>query len=452
MSKRAKPNKRNNPFNPYRLQDVPLFMDQAVALHQRGKVDEAFAIYRRVLSTVPNHADALHFMGMAEHQRGNSEKALELMGRSIALVPEHPDFYNNRGNVQKQLGKLSAAEADYREVLRLVPGDPKAMNNLGVVLRERGEHQASLDCFRQAIAADENHADAYLNLGNALAHDERFDEALASHRKALELRPEDAKTFRYMAGMCYATGRIGEATALYRAWLDAHPGDPVATHMLKACTQAEVPERASSEYVTTTFDDFAASFDYALERLGYRAPSLVGGACAKVLGDQEPRFRIVDLGCGTGLCGTLLRPYAQTLVGVDLSAKMLERARARKLYDRLLKGDLETYLRQLSGTEDVLVSADTLVYFGALESVCAAAAQALAPGGRFIFTVERATGGEAQPGYRIHPHGRYSHQEDYVRRCLEGAGLEVASLEPEILRKEAGKWVDGLLVTASKPV
>ena len=110
---------------------------------------------------------------------------------------------------------------------------------------------------------------------------------------------------------------------------------------------------------------------------------------------------MLDAGCGTGLCGPLLAPYARRLVGVDLSEGMLALAKEKNVYDALMKSELTDYLRDHAAAFDVIVSADTLVYFGDLEDVLAAAAGALRPNGLFIFTLEHAVG--ARGGCRLAP-------------------------------------------------
>ncbi len=159
---------------------------------------------------------------------------------------------------------------------------------------------------------------------------------------------------------------------------------------------------------------------------------------------------MLDAGCGTGLCGPLIAPYARRLVGVDLSARMLARARDRDVYDELVKHELTAYMGGLSGAFDVIVSADTLVYFGPLEEVVAAASNALRPGGRLIFTVEELIAPGPDAGYSISMSGRYCHSRQYLDRVLTDANLE-PMIVPAELRLEAGDPVPGLVVRATKP-
>jgi predicted TPR repeat methyltransferase len=234
----------------------------------------------------------------------------------------------------------------------------------------------------------------------------------------------------------------------YRDWLDKEPDNPYVQHHL-AASLGELPERASDAYVEHVFDKFAADFDTQLATLKYCAPELVADALRAALPAPSAQYDIADLGCGTGLCGPLLKPWARSLVGCDLSAGMLARAAPRQVYDELLKAELVQFLVERPGAFDVLVSADTLIYFGELEPVFAAAQAALRPGGVLVFTLE-ALPDESPTGYRLTESGRFAHSVAGLRARLAAAGLGVQAVMPVSARHEAGKPVPGWLVTAAR--
>jgi predicted TPR repeat methyltransferase len=185
-----------------------------------------------------------------------------------------------------------------------------------------------------------------------------------------------------------------------------------------------------------------------LDRLKYRAPALIAQAVA-ALRAPAADLDVLDAGAGTGLCAVGLRPFARRLVGVDLSPGMLAKARERGGYDALDVGELGTYMRERPDGFDLVVSADTLVYIGDLGPPLAGAAVTLRPGGHLVFTVEREDE-KTEKGFRLNPHGRYGHEEEYVRRTLEAARLEVVSIERVHLRLESLRPVEGMLVSARK--
>lgn len=425
--------------------DRALTLDEAVslavALQQSEQWDAAATIYRSILETVPDHAGALHFSGVLAHQQERSEQAVALIERSLELEPERADWHSNLGIVLQDRLRLDEAIAAYRRAIALDPNHANAHNNLGVVLRAKGKVFEAEASYRAAIRIDPEHADAYNNLGVLLNSLKRSHEAAVCFSKVITLRPKDPEARRLLALAHCTLGEVDKAVEIFEEWLEDEPDDPIARHMLAACSGRDVPLRASDAFVERSFDSFAASFDAKLAKLAYRAPALVAAMLAESGVDASKELDVLDAGCGTGLCGALVAPHARRLVGVDLSENMIARARERNVYDELLKHELTAYLRDSAETFDVIVSADTLVYFGPLEDVVAAAANALRPGGRLIFTVEELNG----TGYAISPSGRYRHAREYVERVLATAGLQ-SHIVPAELRLEAGDPVAGLVV------
>src|SRR5579872_970176 len=426
-------------------------LEQAIRLQRAGRVAEAAETYRRVLAVRPDSVEALHFLGLAEHQEGRSEAGLELMDRAIGLRPDYADAFVNRGNVLKLLGRLDEAEASFEEALALRRDDVNALNGLATVRREQGRLTEAAEGLRRAIAIRPDSAEAHQNLCNVLASQGDIEDAIDAQQRALVLRPGSPNLLRRLGAILYARGRIDEAAEAYRQWLEVEPESVEAKHLYIGCTGGEAPERAPDQLVRNVFDRMAGSFETVLARLEYRAPTLVTDAVRATVGDPPGAMDVLDAGCGTGLCGPLLRPHARRLIGVDLSARMLDHARSRQLYDALVEAELSGYLREHPSQFDLVVSADTLVYFGALEEPTQAAARALRAGGHLIFTVERSDEANAPDGHRLHPHGRYSHTERYLLEVLAEARFEDVAVTEVQLRKEAGLWVRGLLVVARSP-
>lgn len=295
-----------------------------------------------------------------------------------------------------------------------------------------------------AARAGAGHGLANIQLGRG-----RSAEAVAFGDRAIVLNPRYASSPKVLARAHINLGEFDRAAQVYRDWLADEPDNPIALHQLAACTGEGVPERAADDYVEMTFDAFASSFDARLAQLNYRGPEQVAEAVGWYCAPPARQLNVLDAGCGTGLCGLLLAPYARRLVGVDLSEEMLARAAPRQVYDELVKSELSAYLERAAAAFDVVVSADALCYFGALEAVMQAAHGALGTGGLLVFTLEEAN--EATlAGYRIHPHGRYSHTESYVAGVLAGAGFGGTVIRHVILRTEGGHPVASLLVIARK--
>jgi predicted TPR repeat methyltransferase len=371
------------------------------------------------------------------------------MSHSVALAPNHAGFRNNLGNLLLNNQRFEEAEQEYRQALALDPERPDALNNYAVLCKGLGRYEEAEHSLLRAIALAPNFADARNNLAGLYFRLGRLDEALEQAREALAHAPRDPRTHEMRGAVYCKLGRFDDAADVYREWLKDEPDNPKALHHLAACTGKGVPPRASDAYVRYVFDSFSNSFDAKLEMLGYQAPTLVAEAVGECLGARAAALDLLDAGCGTGLCASLLKPLASRLTGVDLSDGMLAKARERGLYDALHQAELAAYLRQHPGQYDVVVSADTLVYFGALDDAMCAAAQALRPNGILCFTLEALAEGEVGD-YRLQHHGRYSHSKSYVETVLRQAGLSVLRLDRAVLRSEGGEPVGGWLTLAQK--
>ena len=422
----------------------------AVALHRSGHLVEAEELYQKALERAPGHVDANHFLGVLRHQQGKSKEAVQLIRLALYENPRYLGARINLGNVLKESGRFEEAETEYRKVIEANPKGADAHNNLGTVLRSQNEKDEAIASFERAIELDPRHADAFQNLGNMLKSLDRLEDSLTAYRKAVEIDPEHTEAHLSLGRALYSFDRLDEAIVVYRQWLKADPDNPIAQHMLAACQGDETPDRCSEEFVKQSFDAFANSFDEVLGRLDYCAPALIEEAIKDVLPTPVRQLDVLDAGCGTGLCGEFLRPYASHLVGIDLSPNMVHKARIRDEYDELHECELANFIASNPDRFDLIVSADTLIYFGKLAVAFSAVANALRTGGVLAFTLERADRETAPLGYRLYPNGRFSHREDFVRESLIDAGLTVREIKCDVLRSELHQPVDGLVVTAIK--
>ena len=422
----------------------------AIELHQHAHLHQAEQLYRQILQAIPDQPDALHFLGVLSHQRGRTQEAVELIRQAIALHPNYADAHNNLGNVLKEQGNLQEAAAAYRQVIALNPNHAQAHNNLGILLKAQGKLAEAIAAYCKAVTLDPQYTEAFYNLGNALVQWNKYDQAIDAYRSAIGCNPDHIDVYEALGSILCSVGKSHEALTVYQQWLAIDPGNPIAQHMIAACSGSEVPTRASNCYVQQLFDQFANDFDERLHRLQYRAPELVAGLVAAQFAVPKRQLDVLDAGCGTGLCGPLLRPYARCLTGADLSPGMLQKANQRQVYDELVAAELTVFLSECIEAYDFIVSADTLVYFGDLQPVLTAAANALRPAGRLLFTVENAKTEDATRGFRLNTHGRYSHTEDYVKHALTTAGLGMRVIVSDILRLDMGQPVSGHIVLASK--
>lgn len=387
---------------------------------------------------------------------GESDKAIQLIEKSVALDPNYVSAWQNLGNVYRSNGDLEKAESCYRSVVEAAPAEEGAWSNLCIVLQEKQLFDEAQAAGARAVALAPGSKIAWYNLANAFKAGGLLEEAVEAYEKVLGL---DSQYMQAHEALCAATyqietkmqlsGDLMERTrAAFRRWLQADADSPISRHVLSAFNREESLARAPDDYITTIFDPFSESFDQNLEKLDYRVPRLMTRKISQLFKQAGGDMNVLDAGCGTGLLAKHLRPWAKCLVGVDLSAGMLAKARARGLYDELSEAELGAWLADCRQRFELVICADTLIYFGDLEGVLEGFAGTMAPGAILLFTLERNRADDK--AWSLSPNGRYSHGEDYVRKCLNRGGLTLVDSSHETLRQEGGQDVEGLLLVARR--
>ncbi|MEO7496122.1 MAG: tetratricopeptide repeat protein [Massilia sp.] len=489
-------------------------LQQAVALHQQGRLHDAQTLYARVLASDPRQFDALHLSGVIARQLGQPFVAVDLITRAIAInpspAPAHCNLgaalqdigrteealtsyetavrldpryalaFNNLGNTLRKLGRMDEAMRAYERALALRPAYPEALchkailfNDLGraedaldaaeraLALRERypealcaranaqqalGRYADAVDCYERAIAITPTNAEAWCWRGTALARLHEFDEALSSYEHAIAIKPGYASAHHFRANTLRSLSRPEDAIVAYRSALALGADATQIAFALAALGVGEAPDNSPASYVKTLFDNYAGHFDQHLTQvLDYQMPAFLAAAIGRHAPAQG--LATLDLGCGTGLCGPYLRACSSSLTGVDLSQKMLDKARERGVYDELACAEITDFLDGRENAWDLVVAADVFVYFGDLAPAFGAVHRALRTGGHFCFSVEA---GEVAD-FTLTTTSRYAHSRAYLERLARDTGLLIAETEKAPSRTENGERVDAFVMVLRRP-
>lgn len=460
------------------LQDAPHQFDAlhllGVIARQRGDLLRAVELISRAIHVDGAQAGAHCNLGVALEDMRQSQAALACFERAIALQPQHALSWNNRGNAMRVLGRFDDALYSYQQAIEHRPAYPEAFFNRGITCQSARRHVSALASFEQAIALRPNYPEAWCAAGaslqnlqryaEAIAHYDRaialrpeypeaicnrgtalqrcddFSAALMEHERALTLRPQYARAHLCRGNSLRALQRPDEAIAAFRLAARHGADSEHVAYQIAALGEGTAPAVAPPSYVRELFDEYADHFEqHLLQRLEYAVPQTLAAAVRRHV--RGSRLQVLDLGCGTGLCGAQLRDVAHTLTGVDLSPNMLEQARAAGHYDALHCAEGTAWLSTASEVYELIVAADVLVYFGDLAALFGAVRSALRGGGVFGFSVEANEAGD----YVLGPSQRYAHSREYLERLAQHQGFDVKEMVRQPLRRDGGVHVEAWL-------
>jgi predicted TPR repeat methyltransferase len=294
-----------------------------------------------------------------------------------------------------------------------------------------------------ASAAPTPPPDYFSTLASRLRSEGSMLAAFVCQHYATMQTPDDAEQWATLGDIAHIVGRREEAREAYERYLELSPGDAEVEHLLVSLRDAPPPPRAPDECIVQLYARFAEFYERNMRTdLEYCGPEVLASALSRAFGSAAAALDVLELGCGTGLAGTILRPYARRLVGIDLSPDMVELAKETTWYDALEVAEITEWLSRSGDREfDLIAAADTFIYFGDLRQVLRPAAARLRAGGRVAFTVEREEGN----GFRLTDSGRYVHSEAHIHDAARDAGLIVEITDRVVLRYEYGEAVQALV-------
>lgn len=414
-----------------------------------GRLTQAKLGYQQILAEFPKSTEAHFQMAILLHDERDPEGAVRHFERLLHLSPNLAEVQFNLGTLLAQLGRKQEAAERFRKAIALQPTMADAHNNLGVALRDLGEAELAIESFESAIHHAPKLFSALVNLGTTLIKCRRPDRAVEVCRLACELQPDVADTHLALGLALELAGQQDEAVRCLQEAVRRKPESAEWRFHFAASTGCGNPTAAPAEYVASLFDAYAEKFDEHLcGSLHYQTPEHILSAVLKVA--PARCFDILDLGCGTGLCGVLFQSIATRIVGIDLSGEMIRIATSRNIYNELQVNDISGYMRGRNSEFNLILAADVFVYVGDLSETFQLASAILRPGGLFAFSVEAAedllNDAPQVDRYRLTPSRRYVHTLDYVRQLAAEHGFLERSAERTTLRTQAGADVRGWIV------
>jgi predicted TPR repeat methyltransferase len=449
-------------------------------LWEQGAADDAANVLTGAVALTPQDAALWSDLSGALHAGGRLADAGFCISESLLRDHARATSWLRLGTIRAGLGEIEGAEQAYKTALVIDPELPDARLSLGLLYFGMKRFPDAAQHLKISLAANESpNPQVQACYGQALGHAGDFAGAAEALLVATRLDPgnqvvtQKAAQARFIADLI-ASVPLEAAQAVCRTWpgmtekecnsisrqafhllsayghkqaaielgearLRENPDDTELPYIL-AVLRGDPVTRAPDQYVASHFDQFAEEFDKQLTGvLGYNAFKPLA---EMVSAHASHLTRILDLGCGTGLAGPLLAQPGRHVTGIDLSAGMLEKARARDCYDTLLVDEAVAYLGTQHAAFDLIFAADVLIYVGEFDALMPNAAQALVPGGLFALTIETNTGADIA----LMPSGRFAHALDYVMIQAGEAGFEAVETQPIQLRFEISGYVTGHLI------
>ena len=411
-----------------------------ILLARLGDDTAAISHLKKALMINPNLIAALNQLGDCYLRHDHFSEAIEIFLNCIALTPENSEAQHRLGIAYFHLKQFEKAKKQFEIVLIMDHKQSEVNQYLANTLIElRDPDKAMTYYFRQLEIKPE--FETFYNVGVLLMMKERLKEALIYFEQALTIKPDDLSLFLNMGMIFLKQSEIEKAITIYQKANAFKQNDPEIQHILSALKKDQTPSRAPTEFISHLFNQYAPYYDHHLTAgLKYTVPEKIVST-VKLIEPTLDQWNIIDLGCGTGLCGVLFKPYSKKLVGVDLSENMLSIARNKNCYDELILADGVNALTSFFEI-DLIIAADVFTYMGDLRAIFLRAHDCLSKEGLFIFTVEKTH----DQDFVLQETIRYAHSKKYLETLSADTHFTIAQIDNIILREQKNKPVEGYLV------
>jgi len=377
--------------------------------------------------------------GIAHFEAGRLAEARSAFEAALGLAPDRPSIVANLGITLARLGEAQVAIPLLQKSTRLDPRHVDSWVCLGQIHESRGEWAAAAKALEQALALEPQHATLWVSRAHCQHRLGQLDAALHSFDRALANEPQAATIWSERGGLLRELHRLDEAAECFERALALGADRELNGYFLASVRGTGSVTAPPRRYVEALFDDYAADFQqHLVGQLGYRGFEVL----LRPLLEAGRRYRrVLDLGCGTGLCGSLIQPQAEVVDGLDVSSAMLAEAARLGIYRQLIHADLGAFLNTATESADLVLAADVFIYVGELSPIFPALRRLLTVGGCLAFTVEKAAEGR---DLELLPSLRYAHSAAYIRRLAGEAGFTVDRMFRAPIRNDQSGAVQGL--------
>lgn len=360
----------------------------ALVFKAQKKDEDAAASLLAILSANPGHAQAYLLLGKIFLERKQFDRADQWFQEAIHYHPEDADLFESIVVNFLMYDRVQEAKPYCEKLLKLKPGSPNVLYDLGVISTRLHEPERAKNYYLAVLKINPNHFATLNNLAVLYLEQQNFAAAKFYFEQALTHDPEN-QSIQYSLHAISGGKQFGDA--------------PKA-------------------YIQSLFDSYSSHYEIHLtEGLEYVVPQTLKQIVSEKLNPLAAQWKILDLGCGTGLCGHYFKEYATNLMGVDLSPKMIELAKGKGCYDELIEAENSEYLSKQKDRFNLILAADVFIYQGDLWKILIACFKALAGDGLLAFSVEI----NKEDGFALQKTGRFSHAKSYIEALASKIGFKI---------------------------
>ena len=406
----------------------------------------AIKIFLQAKKQQPDNANILYYLGLSYQQSQMLSQATKAFESALLIAADHVEAQHALATIQAHNQQYELATTSLLQVLKIAPNHGEALHNLASIYYHQSHYKKALDAWLRLLSLQPDQYTNY-NIGSCYLALQRHDDAKAYLEAACADLPNSTDPLLNLASIYIKNKDWPKAIKLYQTALELKPDSAEIKYVLAAILQKKHNfTKAPDDYVTHLFDHYADSFEeHLVGNLAYRAHTIIADALNEQI-EPNKQYRILDLGCGTGLCGQACVQFAEKLIGVDLSSKMLQQAQKLNIYHELIESELELYLEQARDFQ-IIMAADVMPYIGDLTTTLELIWQALAPGGFCIFTVEASA---EQEFYSLSESGRYQHNNELLLKFVQ-ENWQVITNEKVVTRTQNFIPVSSMLFFLKKP-
>jgi predicted TPR repeat methyltransferase len=419
----------------------------AIAEGMSGQNEKCKDACHHALKINPGNVVTYINLGVAQQNLGLLDDAEETLKKALSINAIHPQIHNNLGAIYILKSEYDKAKPYIEKALSLQPDYGDALNNMGEIFKYEHEYDNAIKCYLASINLSSNNIYAHIGLGTLYSNLARYDEAESHLNKALNINHYSTEALFGLGFIHYLKKSYDTAADLFNKTLKINPSHHNAEYLMSAITGKNSPDQSPEEYIKKLFDYYADNFDnHLLNDLGYNVPDKM----LKVFTDHTEHYNrqhLLDLGCGTGICGDKFHDLFDHLTGVDLSDKMIEKSNEKNFYDELHNCDIGVFLDNYATEYDLVIAADVFVYIGNIAELVKIIYEKQKKNGYFMFSIESSF---KHNTFHLRDTGRYSHNVSYIKTILGNSLYKIIATVPTTIRNEKGKGIQGVIFLCQK--